>query len=37
MVTEQGDLEEWQDTGKGFNDKIVNELNNYLKELRKHI
>lgn len=37
MVTEQGDLEEWQNTSKSFDNKIVDELNNYLKELRKHI
>ena len=37
MVTEQGDVEEWQNTSKKFDQKILNELNGYLKELRKHI
>lgn len=36
MVTEQGDIEEWQNTSKKFDDKILSELQNYLKELRKH-
>jgi len=36
MVTEQGDVEEWQGTDKSFDEKILKELNNYLKELRKH-
>jgi L-lactate utilization protein LutB len=36
MVTEQGDVEDWNRTDSKFNDKILKELNNYLKLLRQH-
>ena len=37
MVTEQGDVEDWNKTNTKFDEKILNELNNYLKVLRQHI
>jgi hypothetical protein len=36
MVTEQGDVEDWNRTDSNFNDKILKELNSYLKLLRQH-
>ena len=37
MVTEQGDVEDWNKTDSKFDEKILNELNSYLKVLRQHI
>lgn len=37
MVTEQGDVEDWDTTDSKFNDKILSELNGYLGLLKKHI
>ena len=37
MVTEQGDVEDWNKTDSKFDEKILKELNGYLKVLRQHI
>lgn len=37
MVTEQGDVEDWNKTDSKFDEKILNQLNSYLKVLRQHI
>jgi len=36
MVTEQGDVEDWDKTDKSFDDKILLELKKYLELLRQH-
>ena len=36
MVTEQGDVEDWDKTDNKYNDKILSELETYLNLLRQH-